>query len=94
MPGFKTDIICTEIIGDKVHVSAYINWFLEDIIITADCIFPITVVIKSKKIDGIDRAVEFKQIKFDHISASCRWTLGDEITTSIKKKTENEINRI
>tara|TARA_R110002074_G_scaffold402324_1_gene606977 strand:- start:26269 stop:26589 length:321 start_codon:yes stop_codon:yes gene_type:complete len=93
MPGFKTDIVCTEVIGSNVHVTAQVDWFLENIVITADCIFPFVVNTKAKTIDGVSRAVQFKQIDYDTICAACKYTLGSAITMSIKKKTENEINR-
>ena len=92
MPGFETDIGYTEIVGNEVHVIAYVNWFLHDINIVTSCIFPYTCEYKVKEVDGVSSAVRHYKIKYDDISASCRWTLGQDITMSIKKKTENDIN--
>jgi hypothetical protein len=94
MPGFTTHLMDVEVEGDKATVLAYVDWFLEDIQITAHCTFTVSPTTKTKKVDGVDRIVHKKEIKFDAISASCRWTLGEAITMSIKKKVENGLNPV
>lgn len=94
MPGFNTHLMDVEVEGDTATVLAHVDWFLENIEITAHCTFTITETTKTKKVDGVDRAIHKKEIQFDTISASCRWTLGEAITMSIKKKVENGLNPV
>ena len=94
MPGFTTHLINVEIEGDKATVLAHVDWFLENIEITAHCTFTISNTAKIKMIDGVDKIIYKKKIKFDTISKACVWTLGEAITMSIKKKVENELNPI
>jgi hypothetical protein len=92
MPGFKTDVSVTNIKDNIIEASIYINWFLYNIIVTADINLKYTIEHKAKVINNVTRAVKFKRIKYTDIIPAYKEIFSEEIMMSVRTKIEQLVN--
>lgn len=92
MPGFKTDVSVTNIKDNIIEASIYIDWFLYNIIVTADINLKYTIEHKAKVINNVTRAVKFKRIKYTDIIPAYKEIFSQEIMMSVRTKIEQLVN--